>query len=483
MSAQLPTAVLQQFSEFVVGRTGLHFPPERWPALVRELEDAAADLGYSDVEACARMLMEAPLDRRYIDALAHHLTIGETYFFREPALWEALQAEILPALIAARRSADRHLRIWSAGCSTGEEPYSVAILLARLLPDLASWNVAILGTDIDVEALARAEHGAYREWSFRGVPDGLRQAHFEMAERSRYRVKGIGKRLPRFAHLNLVDDVYPSFTNGTNAMDIVFCRNVLMYFERSAAEAVVRRLHRALVDGGWLIVAAAEADAALFPGFASVRVGDVLLFRKEGEAVAPVTQERRIGPGMAWGSEVAAPSSAGLFREPVAAREHGARRPAEGRERRGAGVGGDRERRGIADPFSSAKTLALACRDCANRGAFDEARRWGEAAVAADKCDPGLRYLLASVLEESGQPEDAKAALRQTLYLDPDHVLAHFALATLLRRLGQTSRAAAHFTVARRLLDANAADALLPDGEGMTAGRLREIIDATERIS
>ncbi|WP_332674051.1 CheR family methyltransferase [Aromatoleum sp.] len=483
MSAKIPEAVLQRFSEFVVGRTGLYFPPARWPGLLRGLEDAAADLGYSDVETCARMLMEAPPDRRRIDTLAHHLTIGETYFFREPAVWEALEAEILPALIAARRVSDRHLRIWSAGCSTGEEPYSIAILLARLLPDLASWNVAVLGTDIDCAALARAEHGVYREWSFRGVPDGLRQARFETAEGGRYRVKGVGKRLPRFAYLNLVDDVYPSFTNGTNALDIMFCRNVLMYFERSAAEAVVRRLHRALIDGGWLIVAAAEADAALFPGFATVRIGDALLYRKEGGAAAVQPRERRTGLAMARGGEAGAPASVGLSGAAAGAGKHRERGTVEAPDRRRTGVGGECVQRGVIDPSSSPKTLALACRDYANRGAFDEARRWGEAAVAADKSDPGLRYLLASVLEESGQPEDAKAALRQALYLDPDHVLAHFSLANLLRRLGQPSRAAAHFTVAQRLLDGTAADALLPDGEGMTAGRLREIIDAAERIS
>lgn len=482
MNASIPETVLQRFSEFVVGRTGLSFPPSRWPALLRGLEGAAADLGYADIEACARRFIEAGPEPRHIDTLAHHLTIGETYFFREPAVWTALEQEILPALIAARRAADHHLRIWSAGCSTGEEPYSIAILLARLLPDLASWNVAVLGTDIDAEALARAQQGVYREWSFRGVPDGLRQTHFEAAGRGRYRVKEVARRLPRFAYLNLVDDVYPSFTNGTNAMDVLFCRNVLMYFERSAAEAVARRFHRALVDGGWLIVAAAEADDALFPGFAPVRTGDALLYHKEGGADSPSRWKGRVRQGAAQhGRAGAASRSAGFSRADAGERARQDHRIAEAREPRRS-RDPDR-RRAAAEPSSSPKALALACRDCANRGEFDEARRLGEAAVTADKSDPGLRYLLASVFEESGRPDDAKAALRQALYLDPDHVLAHFALANLLRRLGQPSRAAAHFSVARRLLHASAADALLPDGEGLTAGRLREIIDATDRIS
>lgn len=482
MKASIPERVLQRFSEFVVGRTGLFFPPTRWPRLLRGLESAAGELGYSDVEACARMLMAAPADRPRIDTLAHHLTIGETYFFRDPAVWTALEAEILPGLIAARRATDRHLRIWSAGCSTGEEAYSAAILLARLLPDLAAWNVAVLGTDIDADALARAEQGVYREWSFRGVPDGVRQIHFEEAGRGRFRVKALGSDLPRFAYLNLVDDVYPSVMNGTNATDVLFCRNVLMYFERSAAEAVVGRFHRAIVDGGWLIVAAAEADAALFPGFAPVRIGDALLYRKEGATdCASTIPGNRNGYGTVQdGGAGAAPRSVAIFGADAGDREGEGRSIVEIDDPRRPR---EEHRRAVDEPSSSPKALALSCRDCANRGEFDEARRLGQAAVAADKSDAGLRYLLASVFEESGRPEDAKAALRQALFLDPDHVLAHFALANLLRRLGQTSRAAAHFSVARRLLDARAADFPLPDGEGLTAGRLREIIDATERIS
>ncbi len=479
MNAPISETVLQRFSEFVVERTGLHFPPPRWPELLRGLEGTAADLGYVDVETCARMLMDAALDRRRLDTLGHHLTVGETYFFRDPAVWTALEAEILPALIAARRATHRHLRIWCAGCSTGEEVYSIAILLARLLPDLASWNVAVLGTDIDTAALACAEQGVYREWSFRGVSDGLRQMHFEVAGRGRFRVKETGRCLPRFAYLNLVDDVYPSVTNGTNAMDVLFCRNVLMYFARSAAETVVRRFHRAVVDGGWLIVAAAEADAALFPGFAPVRIGEALLYRKEGAADSSLMWKSRVRQGAAQhrGSGPA-PPGVGLRVDAGEAAGQGRNIVEEPRR-----VPDQPRQRAAARPSSRAEALALACRECANRGEFDEARRLGEAAVAADKSDAGLRYLLASVFEESGRPEVAKAVLRQALYLDPDHVLAHFVLANLLRRLGQPSRAAAHFSVARRLLDASAADAPLPDGEGLTAGRLREIIDATERIS
>ena len=492
MSAVIPEPVLRRFSEFVATGTGLHFPPARWPDLVRGAEKAAKELGFRDAQSCMRGLLESAPDRRSIETLASHLSVGETYFFRDPAVFAALETEVLPPLIAARRAVDRHLRIWSAGCSTGEEAYSIAILLTRLLPDLADWNIRILGTDINPRFLSQASHGVYREWSFRGVPDWLRRTYFEAAEAGTYRVKTLRKDLVSFAYLNLVEDVYPSVLNNTNAMDIVLCRNVLMYFEPATIAAVARRLHHALVDGGWLIVNPAEIDASLFPGFTTVRIGDAILYRKDGNHLRGQARRRDDShpaparrPAVLSGAETQAPAAAPPVRADAAGspRERRAEpyRSARSRYERGDYAGARNVL--LASGDTGPQALALLGHACANLGDLDEACRWCEAAAAADKFNPGLRYLLASVLEESGRPEDAAAALRQALYLDPDHVLAHFALGNLDRRRGRPARAAKHFATVRRLLQAYGADAQLPDSEGLTAGRLREIIDATERIA
>src|SRR5262245_38410480 len=124
---------LPRISELIARTIGLHFPPERRADLQRGLESAAAELGFENGAACAKWLLSAPPTPVQLNTLANHLTIGETYFFRERKTFDALESHVLPELIRAR-STERRLRIWSAACSTGEEPYSLAILLQQLLP-------------------------------------------------------------------------------------------------------------------------------------------------------------------------------------------------------------------------------------------------------------------------------------------------------------------------------------------------------------
>jgi chemotaxis protein methyltransferase CheR len=139
---------------------------------------AARELGFSDPQSCARMLLSEPLTQATLATLASHLTVGETYFFRDGNTFSALEERILPELLRERREAGRRLRIWCAGCCTGEEPYSIAMLLDRLLPDAEAWNITILGTDINPHFLRKAGDGVYGEWSFRDAPAWVRDRYF-----------------------------------------------------------------------------------------------------------------------------------------------------------------------------------------------------------------------------------------------------------------------------------------------------------------
>src|SRR5262245_2159732 len=119
--------LLSQLSVLIESLMGLHFPPERWEDLERRLQAAAPAFSCSDGETCARFLTSSVLTKRHIELLAAHVTVGETYFFREPRSFEVLEEYILPQLIDVRRGIDQRLRLWSAACCTGEEPYSLAI--------------------------------------------------------------------------------------------------------------------------------------------------------------------------------------------------------------------------------------------------------------------------------------------------------------------------------------------------------------------
>ncbi len=509
MAGAISDLLLRQFSDFLASRIGLHFPRERWPDMLRGLERAAPELGLAGAGACMQWLLASPRNRRQVEILASHLTVGETYFYREPAVFSALEDEVLPTLIAARRAAGRlQLRIWSAGCCTGEEPYSVAVLLSRLIPDMEQWNITLLATDINPHFLAKAMRGDYREWSFRGAPAWFREGYFEPSGAGSYALAPRVRRLASFDYLNLVDDVYPALDNNTNAMDIVLCRNVLMYFEADAMRTVLEKFRRALTDEGWLVVSPTEASATMFSGFVPVSFADAFFYRKS-EVPAAHCPAMQMMPAEAyalpaWPQLAVAPAPTLVNRDTEQAaalagatpqslaRTHPAAPPA-------AVAGAAAYRQALAcyaqgDYAMAADVLAaaapdevpglvLAARACANQGKLDEACRWCEAAVAADKFNPGLRYLLASVLAEQGQSVAAAAALKQALYLDQDFALAHFALGNLYRRLGQGATAARHFTNARELLAARPPDAPLPDAEGLTAGRLLDIIDSGKCIA
>src|SRR5712692_5314204 len=140
MIYNVPEILLSHLTDFVAAQMGLNFPRERWRDLERGIVSAAGDFGFADAGSCAQWLLSSPLTRGQIEILASHLTVGETYFFRERKSFAVLEDHILPELIRSRRGNEQRLRVWSAGCCTGEEPYSVAILLNRMIPDLKDWN-------------------------------------------------------------------------------------------------------------------------------------------------------------------------------------------------------------------------------------------------------------------------------------------------------------------------------------------------------
>ncbi len=232
-----------QLSEFIAEKMALHFPRERWEDLQRGLASAAQEFGHADAAECIDWLLAAPSTQAQLQVLASHLTIGESYFLRDRPTLEALTGHIVPELIRARRGREQRLRIWSAACCTGEEPYSLAILLHEALPELHDWQVTITATDINPRFLHKAAAGIYGEWSFRDAPPWLKQRYFTPTADGRYAIAPRIKKLVNFAYLNLAQDVYPSLATDTNAMDVIFCRNVLMYFTPAQIRTVIGHLH------------------------------------------------------------------------------------------------------------------------------------------------------------------------------------------------------------------------------------------------
>jgi len=275
-----------RLSGLIAKAMGLHFPPERWSELRHRMVGMAAEFGFTDVAECVDWLVSAPLGRSQIQSLARHLTVGETYFFREHKTLAAFAQVLLPDLIHARRGRDQQLRLWCAACCTGEEAYSLAILVRHGLPDLAEWNVKILATDINPAFLERASAGIYSDWACRNVPAALKESSFNRSADGRWVEVPEVRKMVTFAPLNLAGDAYPGVTTDTNAMDFIFCRNALIYFTPANIRKVATNFHRALNEGGWLAVSPSEATAASFPQFAVVNLADVILFQKSPKLLA-----------------------------------------------------------------------------------------------------------------------------------------------------------------------------------------------------
>ena len=469
-----PEVLLSDLSECLAGKMGLRFSRERWAELERGIGDAASEFGIADVSTCIRWLLSEPLQKRQVEILASHLTVGETYFFREKRSFEVLQEHVLPMLLRARSQSDAPIRIWSAGCSTGEEPYSIAMVIDRLIPDAANRNISIFATDINPRFIQRAEEGRFSQWSFRGMPPGFQERYFERRKDGRFEIDPQVRRMVRFSYLNLAQDVYPSLANNTQAMDIIFCRNVLIYFGAEQAKQLVGNLKRCLVDGGWLFTGATETSSGLFSAYTTAQFPGVFLYRRsDGRAARSVTVTPP--PSVAIHTAVlTAVMSQTTPREPL------------GTDRGVWGVAGEVSQQpqpvflSQALQPSRADWEAAMARACANEGKLDEATRWCERAIVTDKLNPALYYLLATIAMEDGQREVATQALGRALYLDPQFVLAHFTLANLFLAQGRTESADRSLENARGLLAGQSQDDILPESDGLTAGRLLQVISAMQ---
>jgi chemotaxis protein methyltransferase CheR len=264
---------------------GLHFAPGQQADLQRGFAAAAQRLGFASAAECAARVVAAPLDAELQQVLVEALAVGETYFFRDPALFDTLAREILRPLIEARRAGTRHLRMWSAGCASGEEAYSLAMLVAGLLPDWRAWNLSILATDLDRAALARARDATYGTWSMRAdLPLQARRFLLPAGE-GRWQVDPELARRVHFAPLNLVAADWPA---GITAMDLVLCRNVLIYFSPARARAALGRLGQALTDDGWLVTGSVDVPAGDLPALTRTAAGSLTTLRRERTAVVTV---------------------------------------------------------------------------------------------------------------------------------------------------------------------------------------------------
>jgi chemotaxis protein methyltransferase CheR len=208
------------------------------------------------------------------EALLEGLLTQETSFFRYPSVYEAFEKRVLPELHVKKFWKNpRTLRIWSAGCSTGEEPYSIAITIADSLSFSDSWNVEILATDVGRHALKHAERGAYAGRSLASVSPEQLATHFSQAHGG-HQVKPRLRKMVTFAQMNLASAVY------VGRMDMIFCMNVLIYFSEERRRSLVQRFYDTLEPGGYLLLGHSESISKMPVKFQAIVLNDCILYRK-----------------------------------------------------------------------------------------------------------------------------------------------------------------------------------------------------------
>ncbi|MCK4359953.1 MAG: chemotaxis protein CheR [Candidatus Cloacimonetes bacterium] len=503
MNNSISDILLFKFSKFVTNQMGLHFPKNRWNDLERGIRSAAIEFGFEDAVSCIQWLLSSQFSKNQIEILASHLTVGETYFLREKKTLEILENDILPELIRSHRGTEHSLRIWSAGCSTGEEPYSIAILLRKMIPDLKDWNITILATDINTCLLQKASEGIYNEWSFRDTPPRLKERYFKKTEDGNFEILPSIKKRVTFSYHNLAEDTFPSLLNNTNAMDIIFCRNVMMYFTSELARKVIKNLYRSLVDGGWLIVSPSETSHILFSQFVTVNFSDATLYKKDNKM--PPTVEvfpdilvdepkvsfqppldfiNELDPEVTLSQETREPPFDQRARLPFKIED---RKTAESQPtpylkaltlyKQGLYLeAADKILGLVSEKQDDPKAFTLLVRAFANQGRLAEALEWCEKAIASDKLNSVLQYLHATILQEQDLTDKAIISLKRALYLNQKFILAYFMLGNLSRQQGKFKESDKYFENALLLLKKYSQEDILPESEGITAGRLRELI-------
>jgi chemotaxis protein methyltransferase CheR len=487
-------------------RTGLSISPSRQASAEQSIRRAMRRAGDGDLDSYCRQL---EVEETALDQLVVELSVGETYFFREPEQFAYLRREVVPFLRARAmaRAPGTNIRAWSAGCASGEEAYSLAMLLES---EGLAQHASVFGTDISRAALQRAKSALYTGWSLRGVGAALARPYLVRRD-TKWEVVDSIRRLVTFAHLNLALDVYPSLAAGVWGMDVIFCRNVLIYFDALTSAAVARRLFASLAPGGWLFLASSDPPLNEFAPFEIVVASEGVFYRRASADDPIVSEQHELGlrsqpiahivypshsieplplPFDEGEKECPSPECRTSFDEPAPPPRIGevARGSGEASEQHDALTSADLFSRAQAafalgeyhrvleitsEMTSDPAVCALRVRALANVDGIQAECACAEAASRHALCAE-LHYLHGTLLLALGRDAEAARSVRRALYLDRSLAAAHFVLGSIMERCGDDEQARRAFRNAVDLCASGPADEELPLAEGERAGRLAQ---------
>jgi chemotaxis protein methyltransferase CheR len=280
----IPQAVLDRLKAAIAERFGIYIRPQDDAPFSKKIHSRVQTLKLSTYESYCDLLTSATdMSQSEWRELIRQITIAETYFMRDKGHIYLLQNNILPELIKAQQGS-KSLRIWSAGCSTGEEAYSIAILLQELIPDIQNWRLQIIGSDLNPEVVQKARQAVYSEWSLRSLTDKQKSLYFT-PQGALWRLNENIRKMVTFYSNNLVDDDFGRTSSEFRDFDLILCRNVFIYFEPQAIKKVLHRFQAALKNNCYLITGHMELHGQKLQGFKVNVFPDAVVYQKDPTTV------------------------------------------------------------------------------------------------------------------------------------------------------------------------------------------------------
>lgn len=443
----------ERTTQTLVRLAGLVFDVSRRGAISAILYERLEATGHPSVDSYLAHV-ESSLGLEERQQLLDAVTIQETHFFRNLPQMEALRRDVLPDLLKRNRSTGRPLTIWSAGCSTGEEPYTLAMLLVQLFEETGPFPVRIVGTDVSAAALDVARAGVYSGRTIHLAEPGAVDRWFDARPDDSFSVAQPVRDLVEFRLQNLVADEPPF---GPGEVDLVVCRNVTIYFGRETTRRLVDGFHRLLTPGGYLLLGHAETLWQISDSFSLLPVGEAFVYRKE---VQP-------SPGRTPSVSAAAPGAAPRPTAPRRVMRDVLRVPGLRPKR------APEPARPVAPPIRSIPSPLedlLRAREALAAGNYAEAATLADRATATHPLLVEGYIIEGRALANQGDDDGAIAALRKAVFLDPTAAHAHFLLATTLSRVGDPGGAALSFAAAAETLPSASPETLteLLDGRAVS---------------
>jgi len=487
--------LIEQLIQLINQRTGLAIREQDRESLCRKIMDRTRCLRLSSVEDYYQLLLtRSERSDREWETLIDALTTGESYFFRDQGQIQILRNHLLPELIhqqrnqAQGRAGDRpSLNIWSAGCSTGEEVYSLAILLMELIPDWKNWHLRVLGTDINAVAIAKAKMGLYNNWSFRLVEPRLKNAYFQ-AQKGLWKIDPQVTKIVDFQTHNLILDPIPEQKSHPIAFDLIICRNVFIYFTKDAIDICLQKFCHALKENAHLITSHTELYGHNLNCLQVKVLPESIIYQKQRSlAHSKHSPEKKNSPSFAHPSPN--PSVLPFPLSPIQDRQKASSSPSKPHyplksyasklplvhnlspqtpqkhqelehlfNRKDYTHLIEKSRIYLKDNPKDFVTLLSMAKSYANLGQLDLAIEYANQCLSVSSFAIDPYYLLAQIYEEKGELEQAKLYLKRIIYLEPKLITAYLDLGSLYAQQGNKIQARKFWTIALDLLQKHPQD-------------------------